>query len=170
MSKIKFTQDQADLLRNAGTVIKFPNGNKYMYLPFWYKDSEDNVLEEYNPDKIPDELREELKSQREAKEQPSKKFKLVVFKGHTIQDILGVPQARVTEIAFNAQNTFKLKNPDDFNPWELLQEVIKHCKDINEVVAVTMFWNQRYNAGSASHYVLEAMSKYSKNNIKDRKN
>ena len=68
MQKIKLSQKESNLLNN-GTVISV-GGNTYRYLPFWYKDTdEEGVYEEYSFEELPYDLIAYINDQRKRYEE-----------------------------------------------------------------------------------------------------
>ena len=62
--KVKFSKEQIDLF-NIGTIINTADGSIYRYLPFWFKETdEEGVYELFTFEQLPDELIETIKSMR----------------------------------------------------------------------------------------------------------
>lgn len=54
--RIKLTKEQQELLSSMGSVVKTEKA-VYQYLPFWYKETEDeDVFEQFTFQKLPDDL------------------------------------------------------------------------------------------------------------------
>jgi len=66
---IRLTCDQKDLLEWFGTVVHTNDGeNKYMYLPFWFKETNTpGIYEVYSLENIPDDLKEAVDDIRNTK-------------------------------------------------------------------------------------------------------
>ena len=63
--KIKITKEQQDLL-NTGSVVITPEDETYLYLPFWYKKTEDeDLFEIISPEKLPEDLVKAINIMRE---------------------------------------------------------------------------------------------------------
>ena len=64
--KIELSNEQTMFLNETCTTIKTPQGDVYMYLPFWYKKTDvDNVFEELPFGELSDDLKEALNDDRE---------------------------------------------------------------------------------------------------------
>jgi len=61
---VKLTDEQVALLEN-GTKYYGPNGYQYLYLPFWYRRIAEGIYEPLSLDKLPADLTEMLKKERE---------------------------------------------------------------------------------------------------------
>ena len=62
--KVKITKEQQELL-NTGTIVSTPENVTYHYLPFWYKETEDEDVFEIIPlGKLPDDLAKMIKVER----------------------------------------------------------------------------------------------------------
>lgn len=65
--RVKFPKEQTDLFNQIGTIVNTANGNTYRYLPFWFKETDqENVYELLTFEKLPDELIETIKDMRES--------------------------------------------------------------------------------------------------------
>ena len=65
MMKLKFSKEQTDLFNQVGTIVNTANGNIYRYLPFWFKETEqEGVYELLTFEQLPDELIETIKDMR----------------------------------------------------------------------------------------------------------
>ena len=63
--KITLTEEQTSFLNKACTTINTPQGDVYMYLPFWYKKTDvDNVFEELPFGELSGDLKEALSERR----------------------------------------------------------------------------------------------------------
>jgi len=61
--KVKFPKEQTDLFNNIGTIVNTAEGRVYRYLPFWFKETEEeDVYELFTFEQLPDELIESIKS------------------------------------------------------------------------------------------------------------
>jgi hypothetical protein len=62
--KVKITKEQQELL-DTGTMVITPENVTYRYLPFWYKETEDEGVFEVIPlGKLPDDLVNIIKAER----------------------------------------------------------------------------------------------------------
>ena len=59
--KTKLSISQYRLLAKLGKMIYTKEGNKYLYLPFWFKENQDGTFTIISSDKLPDDLLESLK-------------------------------------------------------------------------------------------------------------
>lgn len=65
--KVKFPKEQTDLFNNIGTIVNTAEGSVYRYLPFWFKETEEEgVYELFTFEQLPDELIETIKSMRDS--------------------------------------------------------------------------------------------------------
>ena len=65
--KVKFPKEQIDLFNQIGTIVNTANGNTYRYLPFWFKETEqEDVYELLTFEKLSDELIETIKDMRDS--------------------------------------------------------------------------------------------------------
>ena len=65
--KVKFPKEQIDLLNNIGTIVNTADGSVYKYLPFWFKETdEEGIYELFTFEQLPDELIETIKSMRDS--------------------------------------------------------------------------------------------------------
>ena len=62
--KVKLTRNQINLLER-GTVFVGPNGQKWYYLPFWYKHEGGNDFEQFSFDHLPEDFVEAIHEHRE---------------------------------------------------------------------------------------------------------
>lgn len=61
--KVKFPKEQTDLFNNIGTIVNTSEGSVYRYLPFWFKETEEeDVYELFTFEQLPDELIVSIKS------------------------------------------------------------------------------------------------------------
>jgi hypothetical protein len=64
MIKVKFSKEQIDLL-NTGTIVTTASGETYRYLPYWFRETnEEGVYELFTFEKLTDELIETIKDIR----------------------------------------------------------------------------------------------------------
>lgn len=64
--KLKYPKEVVDFLRGASTIITTKEGNEYMFLPFWFKTTDDpEVLESTSLDgNLPDDLVKAINDKR----------------------------------------------------------------------------------------------------------
>ena len=63
--KIKLSNDQVEFLE-TGTVFVGPNGFKWYYMPFWFKETEEKgTFEELSFDKLPEDFKKVIRERRE---------------------------------------------------------------------------------------------------------
>lgn len=63
--KVKFPKEQTDLFNNVGTIVNTAEGSTYRYLPFWFKETnEEDVYELFTFEQLPNELIETIKRMR----------------------------------------------------------------------------------------------------------
>lgn len=82
--KVKFPKEQIDLFNNIGTIVNTAEGSVYRYLPFWFKETEEEgVYELFTFEQLPDEFIEII-----AKEHETEKCDITdVSKRYSIEDI-----------------------------------------------------------------------------------
>jgi len=55
--KIKITKEQSDLFKHTGNVISSSNGDIYMNIPYWLKETdEEHVYEYLTTEQLPDDI------------------------------------------------------------------------------------------------------------------
>jgi len=65
--KVKFPKEQTDLFNQIGTIVNTANGSTYRYLPFWFKETDqEDVYELLTFEKLPDELIELIRDMRDS--------------------------------------------------------------------------------------------------------
>lgn len=63
--KIKFPKEQISIFDQLGTIVNTEDGNTYRYLPFWFKETdEEDVYEVLTFDQLPDDLIESITNSR----------------------------------------------------------------------------------------------------------
>ncbi len=63
--KVKFPKEQIDLFNNIGTIVTTEEGSTYKYLPFWFKETdEEGVYELFKFEQLPNELIDTIKNIR----------------------------------------------------------------------------------------------------------
>ena len=66
--KLKIEKSQSNFLQEMGTEITTPNGEKYFYMPFWFKQTEEEgVYELLTFDHLPKDVIELIHDFREGK-------------------------------------------------------------------------------------------------------
>jgi hypothetical protein len=65
--KIKLTKQQEEFLLN-GTVVNTKGGEKWIYFPYWFKETnEQGVFEEYTFEQLPEGIKKYLNNLKEKK-------------------------------------------------------------------------------------------------------
>ena len=65
--KIKLTQNQINFLER-GTTFVGPNGVKWYYMPFWFKETEEaRVFDKFSLDELPEDFKKALQDHRDGK-------------------------------------------------------------------------------------------------------
>jgi hypothetical protein len=60
--KIKIAKEQSNLFKHTGSVVSLSNGDVYMNIPYWLKETdEENVYEYLTTEQLPDDIRKQLK-------------------------------------------------------------------------------------------------------------
>ena len=62
--KLKISKERMAIVRESGTLITTDEGNKYLRLPFWFKDLGDDVYEVYEQWDTPKDLDRQLRENR----------------------------------------------------------------------------------------------------------
>ena len=58
--KIKITKEQSDLFKHTGNIISLSNGDVYMNIPYWLKETDkENVYEHLTIEQLPDDIKNE---------------------------------------------------------------------------------------------------------------
>jgi hypothetical protein len=67
--KIKITKEQSDLFKHTGNIISLSNGDVYMNIPYWLKETDkENVYEHLTIEQLPDDIKNErMYSEEEVK-------------------------------------------------------------------------------------------------------
>jgi len=60
--KIKLKKTQADFLRQHGSIVTLPSGDKWYYFPFWWHEAGNNIFDSVDIDGLPQEVKDEIKS------------------------------------------------------------------------------------------------------------
>jgi hypothetical protein len=55
--KIKITKEQSDLFKHTGNIISSSNGDIYMNIPYWLKETDEEYVYEYlTTEQLPDDI------------------------------------------------------------------------------------------------------------------
>jgi hypothetical protein len=58
--KIKITKEQSDLFKHTGNIVSLSNGDVYMNIPYWLKETDkENVYEHLTIEQLPDDIKNE---------------------------------------------------------------------------------------------------------------
>ena len=67
--KIKITKEQDDLFRNTGNLCNLSNGDIYMNIPYWLKETDEEYVYEYlTTEQLPDDIRNGLDKNKYSEE------------------------------------------------------------------------------------------------------
>ncbi len=65
--KIVLTKEGKEFLEQVSTILTTPNGEKWLYQPFWYKHIEGNKYLMVSYEKLPDNVKAEIRRIRKGK-------------------------------------------------------------------------------------------------------
>jgi hypothetical protein len=58
--KIKITKEQSDLFKHTGSIVSSSNGDVYMNIPYWLKETdEENVYEYLTTEQLPNDIKKQ---------------------------------------------------------------------------------------------------------------
>jgi hypothetical protein len=64
--KLKITKEQSDLFKHTGNIVSLSNGDVYMNIPYWLKETDkENVYEHLTIEQLPDDIKNERKYSEE---------------------------------------------------------------------------------------------------------
>jgi len=68
--KIKITKEQSDLFKHTGNIVSLSNGDVYMNIPYWLKETDkENVYDYLTIEQLPDDIKNErMYSEEEVRE------------------------------------------------------------------------------------------------------